>query len=110
MIEVHCSMSSFGNIQGGGDTIINALKNAVGKEGAVVMPSFKLSPNLLLTDNDKKLGLKQKIKKLASDDEKTAMGIVSDTFRKMPDVVTGDGLFRVSAWYLVSYRNILSYS
>lgn len=61
MIEVHCSMSSFGNIQGGEDTIINALKNAVGKEGAIVMPSFKLSPNLPLTDNDKKLGLKQKI-------------------------------------------------
>lgn len=98
MIEAHCSMSSFGNIQGGEDTIINALKNAVGKEGAIVMPSFKLSPNLPLTDNDKKLGLKQKIKKLTSDNEKSAMGIVSDTFRKMPDVVTGDGLFRVSAW------------
>lgn len=26
------------------------------------------------------------------------MGIVSDTFRKMPDVITGQGIFRVSAW------------
>lgn len=98
MLEVHCSMSRFGHIHGGAETLISALKKAVGNEGAIVMPSFKLSPNLPLTDNDKKLGLKLKIKKLTSDDEKSAMGIVSDTFRKMPDVVTGNGLFRVSAW------------
>lgn len=98
MLEVHCSMSSFSNIQGGAETIIEALKNVVGEEGAIVMPSFKLSPNLPLTENDKKLGLKLKIKKLTSDDEKSAMGLVADTFRKMPDVVTGEGLFRVSAW------------
>lgn len=98
MLEVHCSMSRFGHIQGGAETLISALKKAVGNEGAIVMPSFKLSPNLPLTINDKKLGLKLKIKKLTSNDERSAMGIVSDTFRKMPDVVTGDGLFRVSAW------------
>lgn len=98
MIEVHCSLSSFGSIQGGAETMISALKKAVGTEGAIVMPSFQLSPNLPLTENDKKLGIKVKIKKLTSDEEKSAMGIVSDTFRKMPDVVTGDGLFRVSAW------------
>lgn len=98
MIEVHCAMSSFGNIQVGEETIISALKKVVGNEGAIVMPSFKLSPNLPLTYKDKELGLKVKIKKLANDDEKSAMGIVSDAFRKMPDVVTGEGLFRVSAW------------
>lgn len=26
------------------------------------------------------------------------MGIISDTFRKMPDVVTGDGVFGISGW------------
>ena len=98
MLEVHCSMSSFGKVQGGAKTIIHSLKAVVGKEGAIVMPSFKLSPNLPLTEYDKQLGIKLKIKKLASDDEKSAMGIVSDTFRNMPDVITGDGLFRVSAW------------
>lgn len=98
MLEVHCSMSSFGNIQGGAETIINSIKAVVGDEGAIIMPSFKLSPNFPLSENDKKLGLKLKIKKLVNDDEKSAMGIVSDAFRKMPDVMTGDGLFRVSAW------------
>lgn len=98
MLEVHCSMSSFGNVQGGAETIINSIKAVVGDEGTIIMPSFKLSSDLPLTEYDKKLGLKLKIKKLASDDEKSAMGIVSDTFRKMPDVITGNGLFRVSAW------------
>lgn len=98
MLEVHCSMSRFGHIQGGAITMINALKKTVGKQGAIVMPSFKLSYSMPLSDNDKKLGLKLKIKKLVNDDEKSAMGIVSDTFAKMPDVITGDGLFRVSAW------------
>lgn len=98
MLEVHCSMSSFGDIDGGAITVINALKQAVGNEGAIVMPSFRLSPNLPLNDFDKDLGLKLKIKKLTNDEEKSAMGIVSDTFRKMPNVITGDGLFCVSAW------------
>lgn len=98
MLEVHCSMSRFGEVDGGAVTVINALKQSVGNEGAIVMPSFKLSPNLPLSDFDKELGLQLKIKKLTCDEEKSAMGIVSDTFRKMPDVITGDGLFRVSAW------------
>ena len=98
MLEVHCSMSSFGKVEGGAKTIIHALKVVVGEEGAIIMPSFKLSPNLPLTEYDEQLGIKLKIKKLVSDDEKSGMGIVSDTFRKMPDVITGNGLFRVSAW------------
>ncbi|MCL1819800.1 MAG: AAC(3) family N-acetyltransferase [Oscillospiraceae bacterium] len=98
MIEVHCSLSSFGYVDGGALTIINSLKNIVGKDGAIVMPSFKDSPNLPLNENDKKLGITLKIKLLKGDEEKSGMGIVSDMFRKMPDVITGKGQFRVSAW------------
>lgn len=97
-LEVHCSLSKFGHVDGGAATIIDALKQAVGKGGAIVMPSFMLSPNLPLTDADIELGLTLKIKILQGDDERSAMGTVSDTFRKMPDVLTGQGLFRVSAW------------
>ena len=98
MLEVHCSMSSFGKVQGGAKTIIRSLKSAVGSEGAIIMPSFRLSPSLPLTEYDQQLGIKLKMKKLVSDDEKSAMGMVSDTFRQMPDVITGNGIFRVSAW------------
>lgn len=28
----------------------------------------------------------------------SAMGIIADTFRMMPDTVTGDGIFAVSGW------------
>ena len=97
-LEVHCSLSSFGHVDGGAQTVIEALQNTVGTGGTIVMPSFKLSPNLPLNEVDKKLGVTLKVKLLKNDDERSAMGIVSDTFRKMPDVITGQGLFRVSAW------------
>jgi aminoglycoside N3'-acetyltransferase len=100
MLEVHCSLGSFGQVDGGALTIINTLKNIVGIGGAILMPSFKLSLNLPLNEIDKDLGLSLKIKILHDDSEKSAMGIVADTFRQMPDVVTGDGIFCVSAWGL----------
>ncbi|MDR0294195.1 MAG: AAC(3) family N-acetyltransferase [Oscillospiraceae bacterium] len=98
MLEVHCSLSSFGYVDGGALTIIDAIKTVVGKDGAIVMPSFKDSPNLPLNETDKKLGITLKIKLLKGDEERSGMGIVSDTFRRMPDVITGEGQFRVSAW------------
>ena len=98
MLEVHCSLGSFGHVEGGALTVITALKNAVGKSGAIVMPSFKDSPELPLDEIDKQLGLTLKIKRLKGNEPRSGMGIVSDTFRQMPDVVTGEGQFRVSAW------------
>jgi len=98
MVEVHCSLGSIGHVDGGAFTIISALKNIIGTNGAILMPSFKLSPDLQLNETDKELGLTLKIKILHDDNEKSAMGVIADTFRKMPDVITGDGTFCVSAW------------
>ena len=98
MLEAHCSLASFGHVDGGALTIIEALKNAVGMDGAIVMPSFMLSPPMPLSAIDKELGLTLKIKILQNENEKSSMGIVSDTFIKMPGVITGEGTFRVSAW------------
>jgi aminoglycoside N3'-acetyltransferase len=97
-LEVHCSLSQFGHLEGGADTVINTLMHEVGTAGALVMPSFRLSPNLSLTEEDRRLGLTMKIRILTENEKHSAMGIVSDTFRQRPDVITGDGLFRVSAW------------
>ncbi|MFV0399780.1 MAG: AAC(3) family N-acetyltransferase [Oscillospiraceae bacterium] len=97
-LEVHCSLSSFGHVEGGAETVIDTLMRRVGEGGAVVMPSFRLSPNLPLTEEDERMGLTAKIRILPEDETRSAMGIVADTFRQRPDVVTGNGIFRVSAW------------
>ena len=73
-LEVHCSLRKFGHVEGGATTIINAIKQIVGNDGAIVMPSFMLSPNLPLNDTDKELGLTLKIKILQGDDERSAWG------------------------------------
>jgi aminoglycoside N3'-acetyltransferase len=98
MLEVHCSLSRFGRVAGGAETVIGALSVAVGEQGAIAMPSFRLSPGLPLTEEDRRMGLVSKIRILSPGEERTAMGAVADTFRQRPDVVTGEGLFRVSAW------------
>jgi len=40
LIFVHASLSSFGHVEGGVDTLIDALFEAVGPEGTVAMPGF----------------------------------------------------------------------
>ncbi len=97
-LEVHSSLKSFGYVEGGALTVIDALKETVGSNGSIFMPSLRLSPNLPLTKADNELGLTCKIKILEPDTERSAMGLIADTFRQMPEVVTGEGIFRVSAW------------
>ena len=58
MLEVHCSLSSFGQVDGGAPAVIRALKEAVSAEGAIVMPSFMLSAPLPLDETDARLGVK----------------------------------------------------
>lgn len=97
-IEVHSSLSSFGYVDGGAETVITALKEAVGDNGSIFMPALRLSPELPLTEEDKKAGITSKIKILPENRTHSAMGIIADTFRMMPDTVTGDGIFAVSGW------------
>lgn len=39
-LMAHCSLRSFGHVAGGADTVIQALRNAVGPDGIVAMPAF----------------------------------------------------------------------
>lgn len=98
MLEVHCALSAFGRVEGGAEAVVSALQAAVGPEGAIVMPAFRLSKNQPLTECDQALGIRQKIRILPEDAERSAMGIVADTFRHMPGVEMGEGIFRVCAW------------
>ena len=71
-LEVHSSLSSFGYVEGGAETVIEALMECVGSTGSIFMPALRLSHPLALTEEDKK--------------------------RCRQDVVTGSGIIRTSGW------------
>ena len=98
VLEVHSSLSSFGELEGGAETVINTLKEIVTEEGSIFMPALRLSRELPLTEEDKKLGITVKIKVLPPGSDRTAMGIVADTFRKLPDTYTGSDTISISGW------------
>lgn len=97
-IEVHSSLSSFGYVEGGAETVIEALMECVGKNGSIFMPALRLGPALELTEEDRKMGIAVKIKVLPEDAQKTDMGMIADTFRRRGDVITGRGIIRTSGW------------
>lgn len=97
-LEVHSSLSSFGYIEGGAETVIEALIECVGECGSIFMPALRLSPPMELTEDDRNMGITVKIKVLPEEAQRTDMGIIADTFRQKPDVITGEGIIRTSGW------------
>ena len=97
-LEVHSSLSSFGYVEGGANTVIDALIECVGESGSIFMPALRLSPAMELTEEDKEMGITVKIKVLPENAKRTDMGIIADTFRQRPDVITGEGIIRTSGW------------
>lgn len=98
VLEVHGSLRSFGHVEGGAETVIAALKEAVTDAGTLFMPALRLSPPAPLTDEDKALGLTSKIRILPPDAPRTAMGAIADLFRMQEGTVVSNGVFRVAAW------------
>ena len=97
-LEVHSSLSSFGYVEGGAETVIEALMACVGKTGSIFMPALRLSPPIELTEKDRNMGIVVKTKVLPENAPKTDMGIIADTFRQRADVITGKGIIRTSGW------------
>lgn len=98
-LEVHSSLSAFGHVVGGAETVIAALMRIVGPEGALVMPAFPYSPEQPLTEADLEHGLTTKLRILHPDcPARTGMGVIADTFRHRSDVICGPGFHRVCAW------------
>lgn len=100
VLEVHSSLRSFGYIEGGEETIIDALMECVGETGSIFMPALALSPEMELTEEDREMGVTVKIKVLPEDAPRTAMGIIADTFRQRDDAITGKGVIRTAGWGL----------
>jgi len=92
IVGVHSSLSSFGHVESGADTVIDALLETVGEQGNAVMSTH--SANL---SEDKRtpemiaLGISWLFKILPYDPDKTPVttGIIPETFRKRKDVVRG---------------------
>lgn len=98
ILEVHSSLSSFGQLEGGAMTVIDTLKELVTDEGSIFMPALRLSRELTLTDRDRELGITVKIKVLDPDAPTTAMGVIADTFRLLPDTVCGRDTISTAGW------------
>lgn len=98
ILEVHSSLSSFGQVEGGALTVIDVLKEVVTDEGSIFMPALCLSKELELTEEDKALGITVKIKVLPREEKRTAMGIIADTFRSLQDTYTGTDVISTSGW------------
>ena len=69
------------------------------------MPALRLSPELPLTEEDKALGVTVRIKILPPDAERTAMGLIADTFRGLPDTFTGQDTVSSAAFEIDAYRS-----
>ena len=97
-LAVHTSLKSFGHVEGGAETVIAALKESVSPGGSLFMPALRLSPDLPKTEADLRMGITYKARILSAEEPRSAMGIVADTFRLMPDVVVSEGVFGTAAW------------
>lgn len=90
VVGVHNSLSKLGYAENGADTMIDALLEVVGEEGAVVMPTY--SPNrieLERTPEEIEMGLSWKFKILPYDPRETPCwtGKIPDTFWRRKEAV-----------------------
>jgi len=101
LLEVHASLGSLGQVDGGADTVIEALMETVGEDGAIVMPSYPVGPGLAASPEERQRGITWKVRVLSFEDRttRTGMGVIADRFRDRADVVrTPDSFFSYTAW------------
>ena len=92
IVGVHSSLSSFGYVEGGADTVIDALLEVVGEEGTIVMPTH--STNLLefeRTPEEIAIGVAWLYKILPYNPKETpcTTGAIPETFRKRKGAMRG---------------------
>jgi aminoglycoside 3-N-acetyltransferase len=77
-VLVHSSLKSIGHVDGGPDTVIDALLEVLGKTGTLLMPSFQNGSEFYLCDR----GCKFDVRNSPSE-----LGIITETFRKRLGVI-----------------------
>lgn len=101
LLEVHTSLRSLGQVDGGAETVIEALLETVGEQGAIVMPSYPVGPGMAASSQERQRGITWKVRVLSFDDHTTptGMGVIADRFRDRADVVRNtDSFFSYAAW------------
>ena len=101
LLGVHSSLSSLGYVEGGASTVLEALFEAVGEAGTLVMSTYLVGPPVELTPEDVANGITWKIRRISFDDLSTpsGMGAISDAFRRHPHVARWfHPVHSVSAW------------
>lgn len=91
-VGVHSSLSSFGYVEGGANTIIDALLETVGAEGTIVMPTYSDNrKDIEKTQRDIELGVTWKYKVLPYDPEEDSCwtGKIPDTFWRRKGIIRG---------------------
>ncbi|MBT7549777.1 MAG: aminoglycoside N(3)-acetyltransferase, partial [Gemmatimonadetes bacterium] len=80
ILFIHSSFKSLGPVDGGAETVVRALEDAVGSAGLILMPSFQLVPS-------------ERDQRAAGWDWATTpstVGWLTEYFRRMPDTVRSD--------------------
>lgn len=92
-IGVHSSLSSFGYVEGGADTVVEALLETVGQRGNVVVPAYSNNiESIEKTPEDIELGVTWKYRVLPYNPEKDSCwtGKIPDTFWRRKEAVRGN--------------------
>ncbi len=90
VVGVHSSLSSFGYVEGGADTVIDALLETVGEEGSIVMPTYSTNrKEIERTKREVEFGVTWKYKILPYNPQETPCwtGRIPETFRKRKNVI-----------------------
>ena len=101
LLEVHSSLRSLGQVEGGANTVIEALMETVEEQGAIVMPSYPVGLGLPANPEERKRGITWKVRVLSFDNHTTpsGMGVIADRFRDRHDVIRDtDSFFSYTAW------------
>ncbi len=76
-VFVHTSLSAFGEVTGGAETVIDALLDVIGSSGTLVMPAFTWNQNHAAD---------RVVFDMRHDSVKDEVGIIPETFRRRPGV------------------------
>ncbi len=89
LIGVHSSLSSFGHVEGGADTVIDALLAVIGREGTIVMPTHSANlDKVKLSPEERAVGVLWLYRILPYKPKETpcTTGTIPETFRQRKDV------------------------